>query len=76
MKEKVLEILEDIRPDVEFEKETALIGDGILESFDIISLVSELNEAFNIEITAKDLKPENFNSLDAITALVEQLQEA
>lgn len=75
MREKVLEILEDVRPDVDFEAEKALISDGILESFDIISLVGELDDTFDIEINPRDLKPENFNSLDAILDLVKQLQE-
>ena len=42
MRDTILEILEDLRPDVDFEKETKLINDKILESFDIVSLVSEL----------------------------------
>ncbi|WP_130836665.1 acyl carrier protein [Lachnoclostridium sp. Marseille-P6806] len=75
MREELLEILQDVRPDVDFEKEQKLIGDGILESFDIISLVSELNDAFDIEITPRELKPENFNSLDAMLALIQRLQE-
>lgn len=74
MREQLLEVLQDVRPDVDFEKETRLIADGILESFDIISLVSELNDAFDIEITPKDLKAENFNSVDAMLALIETLQ--
>ena len=74
MKEKVLEILQGIRPDVEFETATELIDDGVLDSFDIISIVSELNERFDIEITADELEPENFNTLSAIVTLVESLQ--
>lgn len=75
MREELLEILQDVRPDVDFENEQKLIGDGILESFDIISLVSELNDAFDIEITPRELKPENFNSLDAMLALIQRLKE-
>lgn len=67
-------ILEELRPDVDFEKETGLIDNGILDSFDIVSLVGELNEAFDIEISPADLIPENFNSAEAIFALVEKLQ--
>ena len=74
MREKVLEILRGTRDDVEFEKETRLIDDGILDSFDIISIVSELNEEFVIDITADELEPENFNSLDAMIRLIESLQ--
>lgn len=74
MREKVLQILQEVRHDVDFEKETKLIDDGILDSFDIISIVSELNDNFEIEITADELEPENFNTLDAVVKLVEALQ--
>ena len=72
---KLMEILEELRPDVDFENETLLIGNGILDSFDIVSLVGELNDAFDIEINPTDLIPENFNSAEAIFALVEKLQD-
>ena len=74
MKENVLEVLRAIRQDVDFESAKNLIDDGILDSFDIISIVSELNEAFDINITADELEPENFNTLDAIVSLVEYLR--
>lgn len=74
MKEKVLKILKEVRPDVDFEKEKRLIDDGILDSFDIISIVSDLNEDFDIDISADELEPENFNTLDAIVVLVQSLQ--
>lgn len=72
---ELMEILEDLRPDVDFENETLLIGNGILDSFDIVSLVTALNDAFDIEIKPNDLVPENFNSAAAILALVEKLQD-
>lgn len=74
MKEQILEILEDIRPDVEFEKEEKLIDDHILESFDILSLVSELEDTFDIKIKPKNLVAENFNNVDAIEKLIKELQ--
>ena len=74
MREKVLGILRSVRDDVDFEKETLLVDDGILDSFDIISIVSELNEEFVIDITADELEPENFNSLDAMIRLIESMQ--
>ena len=73
--DKILEILTSIRADVDYAKETALIDDGILDSFDIVSVVGELCDAFDITITAEDIEPENFNSADAILALVERLQD-
>lgn len=74
MKERVLKILKAVRQDVAFEKEKGLIDDSILDSFDIISIVSDLNDAFGIDITSDELEPENFNSLDAIVELVKSLQ--
>lgn len=72
---EVMEILMDLRPDVDFEKEKALVDDEILDSFDIISLVQELDEEFDITIKPADLIPDNFNSTEAIWALVEKLME-
>ena len=71
--DRVKAILEGIRPDVEFDKETALIDDGILDSFDIIAIVTDLNDEFDIEINVNDLLPENFNSMEAIYDLVTKL---
>ena len=50
MREEIMEILTELRPDVEFENEKKLIDDGILDSFDIVSLVGELNDAFDVSI--------------------------
>lgn len=72
---EVMEILMDLRPDVDFEKEKALVDNEILDSFDIISLVQELDEEFDITIKPADLIPDNFNSVEAIWALVEKLME-
>ena len=72
---ELMEILEELRPDVDFENETGLIANGILDSFDIVSLVTALNDAFDIEIKPNDLVPENFNSAQAMLALVEKLQD-
>ena len=74
MREEILNILKGVRDDVDFENETMLIDDGILDSFDIISVVSELNEKFAIDITVAELEPENFNSIDAIVKLVESMR--
>lgn len=74
MREQVLAILKAVRQDVDFENETQLIDEGILDSFDIITIVSDLNDAFDVDITADELEPENFNTLDAIVALVKSLQ--
>ena len=72
--EKLLEILQSVRPDVDFETEDALIDDEILSSFDIIAMVSEINVQYGIEIQVDDLLPENFNSVDAILELIERME--
>ena len=72
--EKLLEILKQVRPDVDFENETALVDDGILDSFDIVSIISELDDAFGVQIRIAELDPENFNSAQAIWALVQKLK--
>ena len=73
--EELMQILKGLKPNVDFETETALIKNGILDSFDIVSMVTELNNAFDIEITASDLVFENFESANAILAMVTRLQE-
>ena len=72
MKEKLLEILTDACPGVDFETETALIDDGLLESLDLVTIVAELMDAFDVEITVEDLLPENFNSADAMLAMIQR----
>lgn len=73
--DELLEILNEIKPGVDFEKETALVDDGILDSLAIIRLVSEIDDEFDIEIGVTDLVPENFNSAKAIMALIEKLED-
>ena len=73
--DRILEILKEIRPDVDFENETELIDGDILDSFDIISIVGEFNDEFDIEINVEDLEPENFNSVTAMKELIVRLQE-
>ena len=75
MREQIMKILKEIRSDVDFENETALIDNGVLDSFDIISIVGELNDAFDVEINVDDLLPENFNNVAAMVELISKLQE-
>lgn len=72
--EKLLEILKGIRPDVDFENEKALIDDGILDSFDVVSIISELNDEYDIHVKVTELEPENFNSAEAIWNMVQKLR--
>lgn len=71
----LLHILKEIDDTVDWENEQALIDDHILDSFGVITLVSELEDAYSIEIEAVDLIPENFNSAASIWELVTKLQE-
>ena len=75
MEEIILEVVRSIRPDVDFEKETALIDNEILDSFDVIQIVTELMEEFGIFIDADDIEPENLNSLEGIREMVERKME-
>ena len=70
----VLEVLRSIKEDVDFESSTDFIEDGLLDSFDLVNLVSELEDVFDIEIRGVDIIPENFTSIEAITELVEKYQ--
>ena len=71
--EQLLEILKRIRRDVDFENETALIDDGILDSFDVVSIISELDDAFGVQVRITELDPENFNSAEALYELIQKL---
>lgn len=73
--DELLAILEDLHPDVDFETEDSLIDGGILDSFDIVTLISEISENFDVQISAEHIIPENFNSAKALYALIEKLSD-
>lgn len=72
--ERLLEILNDLHPDVDFECEESLIDDGILDSMDIISLITEISDEYDVTITAKDIIPANFNSAKALYELIQRIE--
>lgn len=72
--EKLLELLKGIRPDVNFENEDSLIDDGILDSMDVVSIISEIDDEFGVQIRITELDPENFNSAEAIWKLIQSLR--
>ena len=72
--EKLIAILEELHPDVDFETCTTLIDDQILDSFDIVTLVAEIDAEFDVQIPAEELVPENFNSAEALYALIQKLE--
>lgn len=73
--EKLLEILRSLHPDVDFENTVDLIDDGILDSLDIVTLVTEINCEFDVTIPAEEIVPENFNSAEALMELIERLDD-
>ncbi|MEE1114202.1 MAG: acyl carrier protein [Eubacterium sp.] len=73
--EELLEILTDIDDSIDYTRETALIDDHLLDSFGVITLVSEIEENFDISIDAAEMTAENFNSADAIWEMIERLKE-
>lgn len=72
--DELLDILKELKPDVDFEKEEGLIDNAILDSFDIVELINRLKEAFDIDITPAEIIPENFNSAKSLQAMIEKLQ--
>ena len=73
--EKLLAILNDLHPDVDFTDNNELIDDGILDSLDIVTLVTEIDAEFDVTIPAEEIIPENFNSAEALMALINRLDE-
>ncbi|MBQ5591080.1 MAG: acyl carrier protein [Clostridia bacterium] len=72
---ELLEILSEVKPGVDFESETALVDDAILDSLDIISIISEVSDEFDVRISPEDIIPENFNSAEAMWSLISELME-
>ena len=71
----LLAILNDLHPDVDFTVEEGLVDDGILDSLDIVTLITEINDKFDVSIPAEEIIPENFNSAAALMALIEKIDE-
>ena len=74
-KDILLDILKDLHPKVDFESSDALIDEGILDSFDIATIIADVSEEFDISITANEIVPKNFNSVSAMCDLVERLMD-
>ncbi len=72
---ELLEILNELHPDVDFTKEEGLVDRKILDSFDIVTLISEILDVFDVQILAEEIVPENFNSAKALYALIESKDE-
>lgn len=75
IREGVLEILQELHEDIDFEAEEKMVDDKVLDSFDLVTLVTELGEEFDVDITARDFVAENFNSVDALAQMIARLME-
>lgn len=73
--EEFLKLLKKIKPNVDFTKERALVDDGLLESLDIISIISEVAEVYGVLIPSDEIIPDNFNSAEAMYELIEDFKE-
>jgi D-alanine--poly(phosphoribitol) ligase subunit 2 len=73
--EALLRILEELHPEVDFETNESLIDDKVLDSFDIITLISEINEEYGVRIPVEEIVPKNFNSAKSLYQLIERLQD-
>ena len=72
--EKLLNILSEIKPDIDFETNEELIDAGILESLDIMQIVAEISDQFDVQLAPSDIIPDNFNSAKALWAMIERLK--
>lgn len=73
--EALIEILNGLHPEVDFEIATGLIDNKVLDSFDIVTIISEVNDEYDVMIPADEIVPENFNSAQSLYALIERLIE-
>ena len=74
--ETILDILHELHDDVDFSTESGLVGQGILNSLDIVTLITEISDRLDVQIPAEEILPESFDSAEAIWALVQRLDEA
>lgn len=75
MMEELLEVLSAMKPEIDFKTEKSLIDDGLLESFDVITLIAEIEDRFEIEVPAEEIIPENFNTAEGIWKLIERIRK-
>lgn len=73
--EELMELLQALKPEIDFETEKELIDDGLLESFDVITLIAEIEDRFGVEVPAEEIVPENLNSAEGIWDLIQRIGE-
>ena len=69
--QRLKKIISELHPELDLTPDTRLIEDGILDSLDLVTLVTDINDAYKINIDAEDITPKNFNGIGAIFALIE-----
>lgn len=75
IREIIFGILQELHEDIDFEAEEKMVDDKVLDSFDLVTLVTELGEEFEVDITAKDFVAENFNSVDSLSTMIARLMD-
>ena len=73
--EPLMEIIENLHPEIDFDTCDNLIDGGLIDSFDIVTIISEINEEYDVVIPAEEIVPENFNSAKALYALIQRLED-
>ena len=73
--EPLMEILENLHPEIDFDTCDNLIDGGLIDSFDIVTIISEINEEYDVVIPAEEIVPDNFNSAKALYALIQKLED-
>ena len=71
--EQLIELLQELHPEIDYETEEGLVDNGILDSLDIVTLITDINDAFDVSIPAEEILPDNFNSAKALWELIERL---
>lgn len=73
--DRLIEILSELKPDVNFTRDTRLVDDKIFDSLGMISLVAELSDEYDIEISPMDIVPENFETVETLYEMIERLAD-
>lgn len=73
--EELLEVLKNALPNVDWETDSLLVDDGIIDSIDVVTIISEITDAFDVEIPSEEMDPENFNSVKAIYDMIKRLED-
>ena len=72
---KILEVMKEIKPEMDFEGKTSLVDDGLFDSFEVIQFIAEITDVLDVDIPVEAIVPENFNSLESIEKLITSLME-